>query len=443
VITMTALTGLVPRLPGRAWLILGGDTLSAVGSGLTLPFFVVYLHRVRGIELDVAGLILATIAVAGLFGNPLGGWLADRIGARRAVVLGLVVAAAGTVAIAAVHNPRQGFAAAALYGIGMAVLWPAEDALLATAVEAEQRSHAFAVRHATLNAGFSVGGLLAALIVGFASPGSFVLVYLLDAASYLVFAVIVARLPDAIAPDTEAPAYDGSGGYRDVFRDRVFRRLWLLVLLLVTVGYAQYHAAFPAYSTGEGGLSARGLGAAFAANTVTVVLAQLVVLRMMAGRRRTRGVMLAAGFVAAAWTATLLAGGQGARTAGPMLFTAAMVLFALGETLLSPTVPAIVNDLAPDTLRGRYNGAYSLAWTTGYMIGPAIAGFALAAGQGRVLFAGLIGALGVVAVGAWRLERQLPAAVNRIPASPPAARSMPAESAEALPTLALATQAGL
>jgi MFS family permease len=443
VITMIAFTGLVPRLSGRAWLILGGDALSAVGSGLTLPFFVVYLHRVRGIDLATTGLILATIAVAGLFGNPLGGWLADRIGARRAVVLGLVVAAAGTVAIAAVHSPRQGFAAAALYGIGMAVLWPAEDALLATAVDAEQRSHAFAVRHATLNAGFSVGGLLAALIVGFASPGSFVLVYLLDAASYLVFAVIVARLPDAIATDAETAAYDGSGGYREVFRDRVFRRLWLLVLLLVTVGYAQYHAAFPAYATGEGGLSARGLGVAFAANTVTVVLAQLFVLRMMAGRRRTRGVMLAAGFVAAAWTATLLAGGQGAHATGPLLFTAAMVLFALGETLLSPTVPAIVNDLAPETLRGRYNGAYSLAWTTGYMIGPAIAGFALAAGQGRLLFLGLIAALGVVAVGAVRLERHLPAAVNRIAGSPPAARSMPAESTDPLPTLVLATEAGL
>ena len=42
-------------------------------------------------------------------------------------------------------------------------------------------------------------------------------------------------------------------------------------------------------------------------------------------------------------------------------FAAANVAFALGETLVSPTLPAIVNDLAPDSLRGRYNGAYVLA----------------------------------------------------------------------------------
>ncbi len=36
-------------------------------------------------------------------------------------------------------------------------------------------------------------------------------------------------------------------------------------------------------------------------------------------------------------------------------FFLAMVIFAFGETLFSPTIPAIVNDLAPERLRGRYN----------------------------------------------------------------------------------------
>ena len=45
--------GLVPSLPARAWLVLVGDALSALGSGLTLPFFVVYLSQVRGIDLGL------------------------------------------------------------------------------------------------------------------------------------------------------------------------------------------------------------------------------------------------------------------------------------------------------------------------------------------------------------------------------------------------------
>ncbi len=416
---MSPTGNLVPRLSSRAWVVLGGDALSAIGSGLTLPFFLVYLHRVRGIGLGQAGLILATIAAAGLLGNPAGGWLADRIGPRRSVVAGLVVTAAGTLGFAVVHTAATGFATAAVYGLGMSVLWPAEDAMLATAVDAGQRPQVFAVRHATLNAGFGMGGLLAALVVSFASPASFTLLYLVDAASFLAFAGIVAMMTDTAPVATEEAADAGPAGYRKVFADRLFRRLWVIALLMVTAGYAQYHAAFPAFATGTGHLSAQGLALTFAANTVTVVGAQLVVLRLMAGRRRTRGVVVSAAFVAAAWLATMLGGSHALTRIGPVLFVVAMVLFALGETLLSPTLPAILNDIAPESLRGRYNGGYTLAWSVGYIAGPALAGFALASGRGQLLFAALIGALCLAALAARRLETQLPPATNRIPAAAP------------------------
>ncbi|GIF69929.1 MFS transporter [Asanoa ishikariensis] len=401
----------IPRLSPRAWFVLGGDAVSALGSGLTLPFLLVYLHQVRGINLGVAGLMLSTVALAGLVGNPAGGWLADRIGARRAVIAGLAVAAAGAGAIALVHATWHGFAATFLYGMGMAALLPAQDALLATTVDAAQRPQVFAVRHATLNVGLSVGTVLGALIVSFQTPSTFVLVFVLDAASFVAFALVLGRLRD-VQSDAAEPSF-AEGSYRHVLRDRVFLRMWVLVFLLVMAGYAQYHAAFPAYATEVGGLSPRGLGLAFAANMVTVVVAQLVVLRMMTGRRRTRGIALAAAFMAAAWAMTLFAGSRGALP----LFVAAMVLFGIGETLVSPTVPAIVNDLAPDSLRGRYNGAYALAWTVGYVGGPGVAGLVIAAGHGHGLFAVLIATLGVVALLAWSVGRRLPLKANLIDAT--------------------------
>ena len=39
-----------------------------------------------------------------------------------------------------------------------------------------------------------------------------------------------------------------------------------------------------------------------------------------------------------------------------LAFAGAMVIFALGETLLSPTLPAIINDLAPPGAAGRCPG---------------------------------------------------------------------------------------
>ena len=429
---MSARRPLAPRLPRDAWVVLGGDMLSAMGSGLTLPFFLVYLNRIRGIDLAIAGLALSTVALVGFVGNPLGGWLTDRVGAKGALVAGLVVATAGAFLVTLVREPWQAFASAAVVGLGAAVIWPAQDALLAVVVSVEQRSSVFAVRNATLNAGYGLGAVAAALIADLDSPPSFVTLYVLDGLTFLAFIpVLTLALPHVGAASSPEPAtatagqtadatvtVTAAGGYRAVLKDLVFLRLWVLIALLVTVGFAQTQAGFPAYATGAGGLAASGLAIAFAANTFTVVAAQLPVLRLMEGRRRTTGIVVACFCWAAAWSVTLLAGGLSGGAVAVVVFTAALVVFALGETFLAPSQAALVNDLAPDHLRGRYNGLYSLAWTTGFALGPAVAGVVLGAGRGGALFVGLVVGCAVAALGALVLARHLSPSVDLVAVEP-------------------------
>jgi MFS family permease len=409
--------GLLPDLPRAAWIVLGGDALAALGSGLTSPFLVVYLHEARGLGLALAGLALATIAGAGLAGNPLGGWLSDRVGPRDALVVGLVVAAAGSLALALVRAPWQALAAAALLGLGAAISWPALDALLASVVAPEKRASVFGVRHATLNAGLGLGALLGALLLAGGPPSRLALLYVLDALSFLALVPVLLAVPAlARTARVRAAASGARSGYGEVLRDRLFRRLWVLMALLVAAGYAQYHALFPAYAR-AGGVGASALGLAFAANMFTVVGAQLFMLRLLAGRRRTRGVALVGALFAAAWAITLLAG-QLAGAGATALFALAMVVLGLAETALAPTMPALVNDLAPGGLRGRYNGAFAFAWTSGFMAGPLLAGPALAAGLGDALLVALVAACGLAVVAAARLERTLPPALNLAAAAP-------------------------
>jgi MFS family permease len=408
---------LAPALPRPAWVVLGGDALSAVGTGLSLPFLLVYLSQVRHLDLSVAGLAAAMIPLASFAGNPLGGWLADRAGPRNAVVAGLVVAAAGSVSVALVGEVWHAFVATGLVGLGAGLVWPAQDALLATTVDPDQRSSVFSVRHATFNAGLGVGALIAAGMVDLSRPGSFVALYLLDAASFLVFIPLLLTLPARAGTATPRPATSTprrAGGYRQVFGDRTFRWVWGLTALVVAASYGQYHAGFPAYAARPGGISAAALGFAFAANTMTVVGAQLLVLRLVSGRRRTAILQLACGGWAAAWTLTLVAGQLGSGAGALAGFVIAMIVFGVAETLLTPTLPAIVNDLAPDDLRGRYNGAATLAWTTGFLTGPALAGVALDAGAGTMLFLALIAACATAGGATRRLERHLPPSANRI-----------------------------
>jgi MFS family permease len=367
------------------------------------------------LALDVAGLAVACIALAGFAGNPLGGWLSDRLGARRTLLIGLVLSVAGSGAMGLVQAEWHAFAAAAAVGLGAAVCWPSQDTLLATLVPANQRSSAFGVRYATMNVGLAAGALLAGLLVD-GSTGRFQLLFVLQVAAFVAFGLILLRIAAPSRARAEAAVARGAAGFRHVLRDRTFRHVWVLTALLVVVGYAQSGVFLPAFATGEGEIALGLLGLLLAVNALTVAAAQLVALRLLRGRRRTRGLVLTCGCWAVAWLVALAAGHAGGGAAALGAFAAAMALLAVGETLLSPTLPPLVNDLAPEQLRGRYNGMYTLAWTTGFAAGPAIGGAALASGLATPLLLGLVAGCVVAALGTLRLERRLSPAANLVPA---------------------------
>ena len=60
---------------------------------------------------------------------------------------------------------------------------------------------------------------------------------------------------------------------------------------------------------------------------------------------------------------------------------------------------------------------HTLAWTTGFIIGPAISGAIFSRGWGTGLFTALIPACGLAALLALRLGHRLPATIDTIPAA--------------------------
>jgi MFS family permease len=84
-----------------------------------------------------------------------------------------------------------------------------------------------------------------------------------------------------------------------------------------------------------------------------------------------------------------------------------MAIFAVGETMMSPIGPALVNELAPEHLRGRYNAASGMTYGLAGTLAPAITAFFFSENWGNYwpLFIG-----GASLCGAFlmlRLRRQL------------------------------------
>ncbi|MFL6060395.1 MAG: MFS transporter [Marmoricola sp.] len=364
-------------LPREGKLLLSVVAFEFVGSGLVLPFWTVYLHDLRGYSYSVVGVLLAVMSAAGVAAAWPGGKLIDRIGARRTMLLILLAASTGQALVAFADNAVLTVIAISIIGAGFGMGWPASQSLIATVVPSPIRARYFGINFSLLNLGIGIGGIIGGLVTDVHHLATFQAMYLGDAVSYLpsLFLLLV-PLRHIGKPVAQPGGEDGGGdiSYAEVLRAPAMRTVTALFFVSAFVGYAQLNAGMPAYAHDIGEVSTRGLGFAFAANTVVIVLLQLVVLQRIEGRRRTRVIVVMSVIWATSW-GLLAASGIAPGTASATLAVAACAsVFALGETLLQPTMPAIVNDLAPDHLRGRYNALTTISFQSASILGPIIAG---------------------------------------------------------------------
>ena len=177
-------------------------------------------------------------------------------------------------------------------------------------------------------------------------------------------------------------------------------------------------------------MSTKVIGFAVALNTAVIVGLQFFVLRRITGRRRTRALMVMAALWAGAWVILGLTGfapGGVAAAVGVLAFHAT---FALGETLLQPTIPAITNDLAPDHLRGRYNAVNAGAFQAGAILGPVVAGVMLNHHWSAAFITMVVVGCAVMVVLAFAVERRITPFINGIQDDPSAPATTGAPTAD-------------
>lgn len=404
------LRSLNPRLPRSVQVLQLGGLLNAIGNGLVLPFTFIYLHNERGFSLGLAGLILGTNAAVSLLAGPLSGPLVDRLGGRRMLTVALGFLMVGFGAYAFVESPWHGFAASAITGIGNGIFWPAQSTLIAGLTPRDRRTAAFAMQRVMMNLGIGIGGLAG----GFLAATSFQLLFLGDAASFVLYAAVLT----AFVPEPgRAPAREGErpGSYLDVLRHRVFVGFIAVNAAFVAVGYAQLELIAP-YGKNEAGVGEQWIGAIFAINTLVIVLAQLPIVRLTEGRRRMRVLALMGVVWAGSWLLVPVAGLWLAGFAAVSMLALAAAVFGVGECLHGAVQAPLVTDLADPRLLGRYMAMSAFSWQLGFTIGPPLGGFLLGLTPTGLWI--VVAAVCLLAAGAaLALERGLPEGVRLSPVS--------------------------
>jgi MFS family permease len=416
-------------LPRDGKFLLSTVAIETLGTGLVLPFGFIFLHEVLGFTVETAGSLLAVPAVVGMAVVGPAGALIDRLGARRIILAGMTAQMLGNVMLAFSTTPLMAALALGLLGAAGGVFWPGFNAMIGAVVPSDIRQRYFGINFTLVNLGIGIGGLLAGSIVDVHRPATFVAIYLGNALSFLApLAVLLGPLRH-VSGKVAAPVNQDDGtpirtSYLDIVRDKAVLPVIALAFVSAFVGYAQMEAGFTAYARLVGEVSPRTIGYAFAANTATIVTLQLLVLQRIEGKRRTRVILVLAALWALSWAMTGLSGQFPGSLAAAALVICGSAVFALGETLLQPTIPAITNDLSPDHLRGRYNAVMAGAFQLAAVTGPVVAGVMLGARFNVQFIALLILGCAAMAFIAMAVERRIPDVANGI-AAPVRARAVP------------------
>jgi MFS family permease len=399
-----------PPLPTSVRTLQAGALINALGNGLAYPFLFIYLHNVRDIDLATAGLIVGTNSAVGLVAGPIIGSVIDKVGGRITLAFSLWLMALGFGGYAFVEHPWQGFLASAIAGIGNGGFWPSQSSLIAGLTPTQQRHQAFAMQRVMMNLGIGLGGLAGGLIATTANPTTFQVLFLGDAATFLVYSVVLVRVP--APPKTARPEGRGGGGYGEVVRNKVFMAVVGLNFVFIGAGMAQLET-LPVYAKNEAGVTERGIGLLFFLNTLVIVLAQLPMARLLEGHRRMRTLAV----LGVVWAVGLLivpvAGAVDAWTAASLL-ALTFAIIAVGECLHGTVQAPLVADLADHSLIGRYMAASAFSWGVGFAVGPAIGGIVLSHSPDALWPAAAAVCLAASAA-ALALERSIPVSARTTP----------------------------
>jgi len=342
-------------LPRPAWILCFGTFLNKFGA-FVVPFLTLYLTS-RGCTVGQAGLAISFYGIGQMAASLLGGYLADRMGRRKTIVLSMFSGAAMMMVLSQAHHLPVIIGLTALAGLTNELYRPASTALLADLVPPGQRVTAFAALRMAFNAGFAFGPATAGLLAAF---GYFWL-FAGDATTSALFGLVAwVALPFG-GHGRESNA-SWSEALHVLRRDYKLHQL-LLANFAIAILFFQMASTFGLHVL-RLGFSAAIYGAIISLNGVLVVFCELP-LTTVTRRFSTRRVMAVgyllcgAGFALNALAHTIPA------------LVGCMVLFTLGEMVMMPMSSAYLANLAPPHMRGRYMGVSGLTWGLALIIGPA------------------------------------------------------------------------
>ncbi|RHW33261.1 MFS transporter [Lysinibacillus yapensis] len=350
-------------MPKSVWLLVIGAFINITGSSFIWPLNTIYMHDHLGQSLSVAGFVLMLNAGATVLGNLAGGYLFDKMGGYRSIMLGIFITVVALIGITIWHGWPHYVYFLVLMGFGSGIVIPVMFALVG-AVWPEGGRKGFNAIYLAQNLGVAVGPALGGLIADF----GFDYLFISNLGLYVVFLLIAAFTYRNMAPKIEKIKKEEKSN-NGASRVQLYALLILCSAFLLTwIGYSQWPSTLSTYMQ-QLGISLKQYSLLWTINGVLIITLQPLINPLVRKFEKQIKGQLVVGMIIMmlSYTVILFAGDF-------KMFAISMMILTVGEILVWPAVPTIANNLAPIGKGGTYQGIVNGIGSVGRMIGPLFGG---------------------------------------------------------------------
>lgn len=370
----------LPDLKREIWILAAGQLLLFIGQGFTLVYASLYFVNQLGFSPTQVGLALGSGGISGTLGRFWAGNAIDspRLGRRGTLLIAAAIAASGCFFLAYATTFPLLVIGNLLLGLGISLYWPATLAVTIDLTPPEHRTEALALARLADSLGLGLGALLAGQYI--ALSGSYQALFICKGLAYLLFgAVIFVAIAETRQPQTADP--HPLKRWWQALGDRRLST-YLIANLFFTTYAAQLSSTLPLYlanfvpggNTGTG-FSEQLISYFFVWHALLKILLQLPITRWLSPVPHVTILLGSLVLWAGGFFLIWLAGVVPIHALGVVMIAVACI--AVAEILYGPSASALVGDIAPANLRGIYFSLESECWAIGFLIGPALGGWAL------------------------------------------------------------------
>ena len=356
---------IIERYPRQFWLIAGIMMLAWTFHSMLWPYLLIYSSEKLTQPLTAVAGLLTINAAVGMVTTFLGGAIADRFGRKWVMAISFLFCAVSWYFFQLADTVGYFIALMALNGATTPLYRLAADSMMADLIPSEKRIEAYSI----LRMGNNLGVALGPAIGGFIAAASYSLSFTITGVGLLVCGVLVILFSGETIPQTRPglPQETKSlGGYTHMFHDRPFLTL-IGAFTLNRISSAMIWLMLGIYVKTNFGINEGLYGFIPTTNALMVVFFQVLTTNWVKKHDPRWMLVLGSAFYGVALLGVAFGKGFWA-------FWLCMVIATIGEMIAVPTSTTTAAALAPNEMRGRYMGVYTLTSGIGSGVGPLAGG---------------------------------------------------------------------